>query len=66
MQSKMLDFNQDLKKLFSSHPKDFAIRGKLAETIIVQSDFTGKMEAWPNFRASHGFASELWPLLSDF
>jgi len=45
MQSKMLDFNQDLKKLFSSHPKDFAIRGKLAETIIVQSDFTGKMEA---------------------
>jgi len=36
-------FNEDLKKLFWSHLKDFAVRQKLAEIFIVQCDFTGKM-----------------------
>jgi len=42
---KHVKFNEDLKKLFESHPKDFAIRKKLAEIFIVQCDCTGKMEA---------------------
>jgi len=47
-------FYKDLKKLLSSHPKDFAVRQKLAEIFIVQHDFTGKMNqpsSVTNFRA---------------
>jgi len=36
-------FNEDLKKLVYSHPKDFAVRQKLAEIFIFQCDFTGKV-----------------------
>jgi len=36
-------FNEDLKKLFLSHPEDFAVWQKMAEIFIVQCDFTGKM-----------------------
>jgi len=37
------EFNEDLKKWFESHPKDFAVRQKLAEIFIVRCDFTGKI-----------------------
>ena len=37
------EFNEDLKKLFSSHPEDFAVRQKMAKLFIVQCDFTGKV-----------------------
>jgi len=42
------EINDDLKKLFESHPKDFAVRQKLAETSIVQCDFTFKMTHPPS------------------
>jgi len=36
-------FNEALKKLFQSHPKDFAVQQKLAEIFIFQCYFTGKI-----------------------
>jgi len=46
---KHVEFDENLKNLFQSHPKDFAIRENLAEIFIVQCDLTGKMETGPNF-----------------
>jgi len=42
---KHIEINEDLQKLFRSHPKDFAIQGKLAEISIIQCDFTNKIKA---------------------
>ena len=44
------EFNKDLEKLPSSHPKDVVIRNQSAKIFIDQCDFIGRMEAWPNFR----------------
>jgi len=44
MQSNKLNFMK-MSKSCSKHQKDFAIREKLAEILIVQCDLTGKMEA---------------------
>jgi len=45
-------FNEDLNKLFWSHPKDFAVRQKLAEIFIVRVISRVKLpilRAWPIF-----------------
>jgi len=44
-------WNEDLKKLFQSHPKDFGLRKILADIFIIQCNFTGKLEARPHFQA---------------
>ena len=46
-QYKLID---NLQKLISSQPKNFAIRKTFAEKLIIQYDLTGKLEAWPHFQ----------------
>jgi len=41
-------FDEDLKKMFQSHPKDIAVRQKLAEIFIVQCELICIMETWPD------------------
>jgi len=60
LQSNTGRFTKISKKLFQSHPKDFAVRQKLAEIFVVQCDFDPTFDR-DQFSSTSRLSNPHWP-----